>query len=94
MINDDSYKERFIQEYIQLKERYNKLKWFIRRVETWTVYDDLANPVECKCPLDLLNDQLYAMNEYLAILEKRSLLEGISLEECNTCAIQNESGRP
>ena len=97
MINEtvcDNYQDRLICEYQQLKSRYDNLRFYVNRVEVWKDYPGVARPIECDTPLELLKDQLYTMNEYLIILEKRALIERINLEVHGPCAIQNESGLP
>lgn len=81
-----SYKERFIAEYIQLKQRYEKLKVFNTKIEAargTEHFHDCAKAVMPKhdCPDYLLKEQQRVMGEYLHILEVRAVIEGIDLED-------------
>ena len=68
------WKERVVQEYKELKERYNKLHKMIIKYEAGTL-DFTPN-----CSLELLKEQKMYMGEYLRILEIRSEIENIDLE--------------
>lgn len=68
------WKERVVQEYKELKERYNKLHKMIIKYEAGTL-DFTPN-----CSLELLKEQKMYMGEYLRILEIRSEIEDIDLE--------------
>ena len=68
------WKERFVQEYKELKERYNKLHKMLIKYEAGTL-DFTPN-----CPLGLFEEQKRYMGEYLRILEIRSEIEDIDLE--------------
>lgn len=83
----DDWKERLVEEYHQLKERWEKLKAFNNRREVdegiGKVGDMLKDNREaareydyCSC---LLKGQQRVMGEYLHILELRAELEGIEL---------------
>lgn len=68
------WKERVVQEYKELKERYNKLHKMIIKYEAGTL-DFTPN-----CPLGLLKEQEKYMGEYLIVLEIRAEIEDIDLE--------------
>ena len=68
------WKERFVKEYKELKERYNKLHKMLIKYEAGTL-DFTPN-----CSLELLKEQKKYMGEYLRILEIRSEIEDIDLE--------------
>lgn len=68
------WKERFVQEYKELEERYNKLYRMLIKYEAGTL-DFTPN-----CSLELLKEQKMYMGEYLRILEIRSEIEDIDLE--------------
>ena len=68
------WKERFVQEYKELEERYNKLHRMLIKYEAGTL-DFTPN-----CSLELLKEQKRYMGEYLRILEIRSEIENIDLE--------------
>ena len=67
------WKERVVQEYKELKERYNKLHKMIIKYEAGTL-DFTPN-----CSLELLKEQKMYMGEYLRVLEIRSEIENIDL---------------
>lgn len=76
MLSTD-YKERFIAEYLQTKERYERLKHFCNRIEaSWS-----AKVEEPKhdCTIEFLREQQHYMGEYLHVLEVRAIIEGIDL---------------
>lgn len=77
MLSGD-YKERFVAEYQQTKIRYEKLKNFCDRIELAQNYGCVEEPVH-DCPPKLLSNQQYYMGMYLSYLEKRAIIEGISL---------------
>ncbi len=69
------YKERFIAEYVQLKNRLNGLKKML---------SDWDNPgAELTfiptCPRELYDYQVKAMEDYLNILKIRAKIEGLKL---------------
>ena len=68
------WKERVVQEYKELKERYNKLHRMVIKYEAGTL-DFTPN-----CSLELLKEQKKYMGEYLRVLEIRSEIEDIDLE--------------
>lgn len=68
------WKERFVHEYKELEERYNKLHKMLIKYEAGTL-DFTPN-----CSLELLKEQKKYMGEYLRILEIRSEIEDIDLE--------------
>ena len=68
------WKERVVQEYKELKERYNKLHKMIIKYEAGTL------GFTPNCSLELLKEQKMYMGEYLRILEIRSEIEDIDLE--------------
>lgn len=68
------WEERFVQEYKELEERYNKLHKMLIKYEAGTL-DFTPN-----CSLELLKEQKMYMGEYLRILEIRSEIENIDLE--------------
>lgn len=72
MVSAD-YKERFIAEFIQVKNRYNGL---MAMVEKW---DNGTLPFVPTCPRETYNFQLRAMKDYMDILVVRAKIEGIEL---------------
>lgn len=77
LMNSVDYKDRFIAEYHQVKNRYEKLKNFCNKIE---VEEMLGKEVtKHDCPLELLREQQKYMGLYLSILEKRALIENVEL---------------
>lgn len=73
----EDYKERFLSEYRQLKIRCEKLKNFINKIEVAQMLKE--EEPKHDCPLEILIDQKYYMEEYLTCLEKRAIIEKIDL---------------
>lgn len=67
----DNYKDRFLAEYIELKERYKKLRKMCIKID--------AGTLEPPCQVHFLAEQKRIMEEYLNILEIRAEVEGIDL---------------
>ena len=74
MMNSADYKERFKAEYQQNVIRYQKL---VAMIEKWDKEELKFEPV---CPRSTYNMQIKAMADYIAVLEARAVIEGISLE--------------
>ena len=84
----EDWKRRLVEEYNQLKERYEKLKAFNnkRKVEGYLAdRNEPHTPEEKKAArkeyhvTELLISQELTMGEYLHLLELRAELEGIDL---------------
>lgn len=73
LMNSDDYKDRFEAEYFQLKIRHEKLSKMITGYKNGTL--DFT-PV---CSVELLENQLKAMSEYLNCLKVRAEIENIEL---------------
>ena len=73
MMNSEDYKERFKAEYYQVKLRYGKLKYMLER------WDNGILDFTPTCPRSTYDLQITAMENYLAILEARAVMEGIAL---------------
>ena len=73
-IERNSYKDRFITEYKELKSRLDKLHKMIIKYKAETL------DFEPDCPIEVLEDQEYYMSEYLKVLEIRAEIEKINLE--------------
>lgn len=69
------YKERFVAEYVQLKNRLNGLK---KMLKDW---DDPGTEMTFipTCPRELYNYQVKAMEDYLNILKIRAKIEGVKI---------------
>ena len=76
MLSED-YKERFTAEYQQTKIRYEKLKAFCNRIETAELTGN--DPPAHDCPVSLLREQQKWMGLYLSCLEKRAIIENITI---------------
>jgi len=72
MVSAD-YKERFIAEYIQIKNRYNGLDKMLYQWDTNGLH------FVPTCPRETYNFQLRAMKDYMDILVVRAKIEGIEL---------------
>lgn len=66
MMNSEDYKERFKAEYYQVKIRYDKLNAML---EKWDNGELNFKPT---CERYIYNEQVYFMEQYLAILELRA----------------------
>lgn len=75
-----NYKNRFIAEYTQLKERYIRLKVMCDKWDKEGVESLGFTPT---CPRHLYNSQMKAMENYMSILEDRAVLEKIELNNPN-----------
>ena len=89
MLSDD-YKERFIAEYWQTKERYERLKSFCNKIEAEEHMNLSANDGNVSnnvkrtphdCSFRLLKEQQKALGGYLHALEVRAVIEKIDLVE-------------
>lgn len=73
MMTSDDYKEQFKAEYYQAEIRYNKLEAMLDK------WDKGELGFEPTCSKALLEVQMYAMGEYLAILKQRAKFEDIEI---------------
>ena len=73
LMDNTDYKERFKAEYYQLKIRYDKLKTML---DKWGNNSLAFVPT---CPKSTYVMQLEAMYKYMAILEARAVMEGVTL---------------
>ena len=69
----EDYKQRVIEEYNQLRSRYFKLASLIEKAKKKEL------DFELNCPLGVLIQQKNAMKVYMTVLEKRAIIEDISL---------------
>lgn len=72
MVSAD-YKERFIAEFVQVKNRYNGLRGMVEKWDAGTL------PFTPTCPRETYNFQLRSMKDYMDILVVRAKIEGIEL---------------
>ena len=67
------WQKRFVKEYHELRDRFQKLDVMIEKYEKGQL------KFEPKCPIDLLKGQRSTMWNYLKILEERAKIEEIKL---------------
>lgn len=75
LIQSDDYKKRLLGEYLELKERYDKLHKIIIKQEAGTLDFELS------CPFSLLETQCSIMGHYLKTLEIRMEIEGVEVSK-------------
>ncbi len=73
LMESTDYKERFKEEYEQLRIRFEKLNAMLGKWDAGTLEFTPA------CPRSTYNIQIRAMADYLAALEARAVMEGVSL---------------
>lgn len=73
LMNSDDYRERFKAEYLQVVIRYKGLR---NMLDKWDRGELEFKPT---CPRSTYNMQIKAMVDYIAILEARAVMEGITL---------------
>ena len=73
MMTSSDYKERFKAEYAQVVIRYKKLK---NMLDKWDKNELTFTPT---CPRSIYNIQIKAMEDYIAVLEARAVMEDIIL---------------
>lgn len=71
----NNYKQRFINEYVELKDKYTKLHKMLVK------YDAGKLEFTPTCLIDLLRKQKSLMGQYLNILEVRAIIEDVELPE-------------
>ena len=82
----EAYKERMIEEYKQLKDRYTKLHRLLVKYDAGTLNFNL------NCPVPLLREQKKHMGNYLYCLEVRAEIEEVPLEDI--CIIGHSGSGP
>lgn len=73
LMNSADYRERFIAEYKQLVIRYKGLR---NLLDKWNRDELDFKPI---CPRSTYNLQMKAMEDYMAVLEARGVMEGVKL---------------
>ena len=73
LMNSEEYTERFKAEYYQLKIRYEKLKAML---EKWDNGELSFRPT---CPRSIYTLQIKAMEDYIAVLEARAVMEKVGI---------------
>lgn len=81
MGTENTWKSRLVEEYKQLKERYNKLKAYNNKQTVLRHTQPTTMKVEEEYRDMLMKDQQHVMGEYLHILELRMTNEGIKYED-------------
>lgn len=74
-MNSADYKERFVAEYQQLVIRYRGLANMLNK---WDRNEELG--FMPTCPRSTYNMQVKTMQDYIAVLEARAVMEGIDLD--------------
>lgn len=74
MMNSEDYKERFKAEYQQNVIRHSKLT---KMLENW---DNGKLNFIPTCPRSTYVLQIHAMEEYIAVLQARAVMEGVDLD--------------
>lgn len=73
MMNSADYKDQFQAEYQQVVTRYKKLDAMLQK---WDAGKLEFTPT---CPRSTYNMQVRAMTDYIAVLEARAVMEGVTL---------------
>lgn len=76
LIQSDDYKKRLLGEYLELKERYEKLHKFLIKCEAGALTN--KDTIITTNEISLLEKQCNLMGNYLKVLEIRMEIEGIS----------------
>lgn len=71
----NNYKQRFINEYVELKDKYIKLHKMLVK------YDAGKLEFTPTCPINILREQESTMLKYINILETRAIIEGVEFKE-------------
>ena len=74
LITSSNYKDRMKGEYLELKGRYERLEAMVIKYRA-DVLDFTPS-----CSLEILENQLEVMGDYLRILEERAAIEDVDLE--------------
>lgn len=73
-MNSNSYKDRFVAEYKQVKIRFDALSKMCHK------WDQQHLEFDPTCPREMYDNQLLYMRKYMIVLEARADLEGIKLD--------------
>lgn len=77
---ENDYKQRLLEEWRDLKKRYERLKCFCDRWECMESYGTPTIREKPKTPCSLLREQQRCMGRYLSCLERRAIIEEIDLK--------------
>lgn len=85
LMRSNDYKERFVAEYWQLKNRVERLKELLIKIEAVDLVPVRGNTIlempAHECPVNLLTQQFRHMLDYLHVLEVRAEIECIDLKK-------------
>ena len=70
-MKEETYQDRFVKEYIELKCRYKKLHKMLVK------YDAKTLEFTPTCPIEILKEQAKLMRKYLYVLEVRAEIEKV-----------------
>lgn len=70
-MKEETYRDRFVKEYIELKCRYKKLHKMLVK------YDAKTLEFTPNCPIEILKEQAKLMRKYLHVLEVRAEIEKV-----------------
>lgn len=73
LMTSPDYRDRFIAEYQQLVIRYRGLRNMLDKLDRGELN------FKPTCPRSTYNMQIKAMTDYIAVLEARAVIEGITL---------------
>ena len=79
IIETDKRKQEFIDDYIKLKNKYEKVKDQCNRVEVYTLKNNNRSISDSDPLYNIMRQQQKAMGELLHILELRAYIENIPL---------------
>ena len=74
-MKEETYQDRFVKEYIELKCRYKKLHKMLVK------YDAKTLEFTPTCPIEILKAQAKLMRKYLYILEVRAEIEKVKFPD-------------
>ena len=85
LMNSEDWKERLKAEYFQTKIRWNKLRLYYSKIKAKLAYisPDSQYTEEIslqRAEIDIIKQQINAMDDYLLMLEMRAGIHGIDLE--------------
>ena len=77
LMQSNKYQDRFCAEYLQLRVRMEKLNKFLTEIR---MAEEMHNESpKHDCPVELLEEQLYNMEQYKRSLEERAIIESIDV---------------
>ena len=88
LLKSSDYVERFKGEYYFIERKLNRLENMLEKWRKGTL------DFEPKTPMPVLEMQAVQMRQYLATLESRAKIEGITFSEMDGCVINDLVYRP